>query len=231
MIQVKVYRQQIQPTSTAFQNNHQPTTPEIAVRPDTSATKMPAWNPDKDIPSLASNVILITGGTAGLGSGSISELAKHAPAHIIFTGRNQQSADALIKKQSTATPNVKVTFIRCDISSFASIATASDEILAQISRLDIVMLNAGVMAVDAAVSVDGYEIQMMTNHLGHALLIRRLLPILQQTATTHGDARVINLTSVAYTQAPKLGIDFATLKTPQENQGGLIPGGKYPKAN
>ena len=61
--------------------------------------------------------------------------------------------------------------------------------------------------------------QFATNHLGHALLIRRLLPSLLATASAHGDARIINLTSVAHNMHPKPGIDFSTLKSKQENLG------------
>ena len=79
------------------------------------------WNPDKDIPSLAGKIILITGGTAGLGSGAIVEFAKHSPDHIVFTGRNQKAADALIEKVSKDYPSVQLTFIKCDVSSFESV--------------------------------------------------------------------------------------------------------------
>ena len=75
------------------------------------------------------------------------------------------------------------------------------------------------MATPPALSVDGYEIQFATNHLGHALLIRHLLPTLQATAQSHGDARIISLTSVAHNMHPKPGINFQTLKTKQEDLG------------
>ncbi|WPG99419.1 Hypothetical protein R9X50_00223300 [Acrodontium crateriforme] len=187
-----------------------------------------SFNPDRDIPSLNGKVIFITGGTAGLGLGSIVTLAKHNPAHIVFSGRNQKSADGLIERVKKSSPNVPLTFVKCDISSFASVQEAAKSLTSQCDRLDIVMLNAGIMAVDPATSTDGYEIQFATNHLGHALLVKLLLPLLQKTAQTpDGDVRIINMTSIAYKQAPKMGIDFATLKSPQASLGGLIPGGKW----
>ena len=189
---------------------------------------MSTFNPDKDIPSLAGKVIFITGGTAGLGAGSITELAKQGPAHIFFSGRNQKSADTLIQKVNKALPNVKLTFIRCDISSLASVREAAVSFTNQADRLDILMLNAGIMAVNAAVSTDGYETQFATNHLGHALLVKLLMPTLQETAKKPAaDVRIINMTSVAYNLAPKSGIDFSTLNSPQEKLGGLIPGHKW----
>ncbi len=115
-------------------------------------------------------------------------------------------------------PNVKLTFLKCDISSLASVQECSQTLKAATDRLDILFLNAGIMAVDGATSIDGYEIQWATNQMGHALLVKLLLPLLQHTTQQPGaDVRVINLTSIAYQQAPKpLGIDFETLKSKQE---------------
>lgn len=89
------------------------------------------------------------------------------------------------------------------------------------------MLNAGIMAMPPAVSADGYETQFATNHLGHALLLDLLLPLLKQTAATHGDVRVINMTSIAYTEAPQIGIDFDTVKSDQSNMHFLSSIGKW----
>lgn len=83
-------------------------------------------------------------------------------------------------------------------------------------RLDILICNAGIMAVPAAVTKDGYEIQFGTNHLGHALLIKHLLPVMLKTAELYGDARIVSLTSLGYQVAPSGGIIFETLKTKQE---------------
>ena len=186
------------------------------------------FNPDKDIPSLSGKVILITGGTAGLGYGSVIELAKHQPEQIFFSGRNQKKAHALIAEVKKIAPKVKTTFIKCDISSLASVKEGAASFTQQASRLDILMLNAGIMATPAEVSADGYEMQFATNHLGHALLVKLLLPTLQSTAKLPGaDVRVINMSSLAHDLAPQNGIDFATLHSKQEGMGGMIPGGRW----
>lgn len=179
-----------------------------------------AFKPDTDIPSLAGKVIFITGGTAGLGAGSIAALAKHDPAHIFFSGRNEKSATKLISSIRATTPNANLTFFKCDISSLASVQECARLLTSQTSRLDILMLNAGIMATPPSTSADGYEIQFATNQLGHSLLVKLLLPVLQSTSKLPGaDVRVINMTSVAYKQAPSQGIHFATLKTNQANLG------------
>jgi NAD(P)-dependent dehydrogenase (short-subunit alcohol dehydrogenase family) len=69
-----------------------------------------------------------------------------------------------------------------DLASFASVKNAAQNVLASSSRLDILITNAGIMATPAATTEDGYEIQIGTNHMGHALLTKLLLPLLEQTA-------------------------------------------------
>jgi NAD(P)-dependent dehydrogenase (short-subunit alcohol dehydrogenase family) len=81
-------------------------------------------------------------------------------------------------------------------------------------RLDILMNNAGIIAKPAMLSADGYEIQFATNHLGHAMLTKQLLPVLLKTAKEPGsDVRVISNTSEGYEfhRAIKAGISFSEL--------------------
>ena len=69
------------------------------------------------------------------------------------------------------------------------------------------------MAVPQGLTADGYEIQFGTNHLGHALLIKHLVPTMLRTAKEHGDARIVCLTSTGFNVAPKQGIIFKDLHT------------------
>lgn len=171
-------------------------------------------NPRKEIPDLSGRVILITGGTAGVGRGTVLELAKHNPAHILFTGRNYTAADAVIAQ---ATPGVKVTFVACDTASNASVVSAAQQIMSTVpGRLDVLVCCAGIMAKPPSVSKDGYEIQFATNQLGHSLLIRKLLPLLEKTANLpNPDVRVIMVTSVGWKGTPPGGIQFDKLQSEQ----------------
>lgn len=73
------------------------------------------------------------------------------------------------------------------------------------------------MAQPLELSKDGYEIQFATNHLGHALLIKKLLPTMVKTAKEpDSDVRILFLTSVAYMFHPSGGIQFSGLKTKQD---------------
>lgn len=167
-------------------------------------------------------------GTTGLGAESISFLAAQNPAHIFFSGRNQKRANELISKVQQTSPSTKLTFIECDLSSLASIQTAAKKFTSESDRLDVLMLNAGIMATPASLSKDGYEIQFATNHLGHALLVKLLLPTMLKTAEQPAsDVRLINLASVAYSNAPSSGIEFSKLKTKNSNYGGLLTPNKW----
>lgn len=79
------------------------------------------------------------------------------------------------------------------------------------------MCNAGIMARPPGLTVDGYEIQFGTNHLGHALLIKKLLPLLERTAArSDGDPRIVILSSEGHNFHPKAGINFDDLRTVQD---------------
>ncbi|KAI1389136.1 oxidoreductase [Hypoxylon trugodes] len=151
------------------------------------------------IPNLTGRVILITGGTGGIGAELVVELVKHNPGRIFFTGRNAKSAESTIQRAQVAAPNAPVSFIQCDLASMASVNEAARKILAETDRLDVFLANAGIMAKPEGLSADGYEIQFATNHLGHALLTKKLLPLLERTADLPGaDVRVIITTSTAW---------------------------------
>lgn len=77
------------------------------------------------------------------------------------------------------------------------------------------MCNAGIMAKPPSLTVDGYELQFGTNHVGHALLIKKFLPLLEKRRSEGGDARIVLLSSQAMLFHPKGGIIFDDLKTTQ----------------
>lgn len=71
------------------------------------------------------------------------------------------------------------------------------------------------MAKPPSLTADGYELQFGTNHLGHALLIKKFLPLLEKRKSEGGDARIIILSSQAWNLHPRGGIIFDDLKTTQ----------------
>ncbi|KAF4501188.1 alcohol dehydrogenase Bli-4 [Fusarium agapanthi] len=168
------------------------------------------FNPENDIPSLAGKVIIVTGGTSGLGRSAILTLASHNPSHIYFTGRSSASASSLISSLSP----VPATFLECDLTSIASMRSVAKKFTHD--RLDIFIANAGVMAVDG-LTQDGLELQFGVNHVGDATLLMALLPIMQRTAEQGNEVRFVSVTSLGYAGHPKKGIEFETLHSLQEH--------------
>ncbi|KAL6699314.1 NAD(P)-binding protein [Trichoderma pleuroticola] len=170
------------------------------------------FNPETDIPSLSGKVVLVTGGTAGLGKQSIQALAKHDPQHIYFTGRNQKAADDVMNGIKAENSGVGLIFLEMDFSSLESVRASINQFAHD--RLDILMCNAGVMAVPPAVSKDGFEIHFAINHLAHAIIIHELLPVLTQTAEmSDSDVRVVCLTSEGWKGHPPSGILYDKVRT------------------
>jgi NAD(P)-dependent dehydrogenase (short-subunit alcohol dehydrogenase family) len=108
-----------------------------------------------------------------------------------------------------------------ELASLASVKAAAEKVLTLITRLDIFIANAGIIA-PPGVTTDGYEIQFGTNHLGNAALTLHLLPLLLATAKSvpNADVRFVALTSLGYRGHPQEGVRFDTIRTPQAD---LLP--------
>ncbi|KAF2712745.1 NAD(P)-binding protein [Pleomassaria siparia CBS 279.74] len=168
---------------------------------------MVAFDPEKDIPSLAGKVILVTGGNAGLGKQTIQYLAAHSPSRIYLAARTESKATSAIADIKAAVPDASIDFLSLDLTSFASIAKAAETFKTKEKRLDTLINNAGVMAMPYTLTKEGYEIQFGTNHIGHALLTKLLTPTLLETAKEPGaDVRIVNVSSMGHNLAPSTGI-------------------------
>ena len=195
---------------------------------------MLGYNPDRDVLDLAGKVFLITSstyiatpqsyhhqqtsllGTAGLGKSTVVQLARHNPKHIYFTERNTWAAEAVIAEAIPASTNVS--FVPCDLDSLSFVSQAANSFLKKSgNQLDVLICNAGLMAVPPGIPKDGYEIQFAVNNLAHALLMMLCLPALQKTVHEKGDPRIISLTSLGFRSVFKAGIMFKDLKSSQEN--------------
>ncbi|KAL2073916.1 hypothetical protein VTL71DRAFT_11242 [Oculimacula yallundae] len=173
-----------------------------------------SFNTETDIPALDGEVILITGGNVGLGKQTILQLSKHNPKRIYLAARTQSKAEAAIQEIESLVPSAPITFIQCDLTSLKSVQQCAREFTSKEGRLDLLFLNAGVMALPAGTTTEGYEIQFGTNHVGHALLTKLLLPTLVKTAQEPGaDVRIISVSSIGHIGAPWAGISFPDLKS------------------
>ncbi|MFM8627518.1 MAG: SDR family NAD(P)-dependent oxidoreductase, partial [Candidatus Nanopelagicus sp.] len=125
--------------------------PKVSTLPDN-------WSAS-DIPDLTGKRFLITGATSGIGLSAATELARRN-AHVVITARSADKARDAIKKIG---PGL-VDYILLDLTDLESVKRAA----ARVDRaFDVVVLNAGVMATPFTKTVDGFELQMGTNHLGH----------------------------------------------------------------
>ncbi|KAL2834016.1 short-chain dehydrogenase/reductase [Aspergillus pseudoustus] len=180
---------------------------------------------DRDIPPLDGKVILVTGGNIGLGKQCVLEYAKHNPAKIYLAARTPSKAQAALDEIQKALPRpANIVLLDLDLASLDSVKKAASTVLAESERLDILMLNAGIMAAPPSLTKDGYELQFGTNYLGHALLAKLLTPLLEKTALLalpdSEDVRIITLSSHGHMYAPKPdGIRYETLRTPADSLG------------
>ena len=151
-------------------------------------------------------------GNAGLGKEAIFQLAQHNPSRIYLGARNATKAqDAIASIQEGLSSPVDIRHIPLDLASFKSIRAAAEIFNSDCDRLDILMLNAGTMGNPPTTTEEGFEVQVGTNHIGHFLFTKLLLPTLQRTvATPASDVRVVTLSSVGHSAAPSFEVMTST---------------------
>jgi NAD(P)-dependent dehydrogenase (short-subunit alcohol dehydrogenase family) len=148
---------------------------------------MPGWTAD-DIPDLAGRRAVVTGATSGLGEETAVELARHG-VHVVLAARDAARGERSAARVRAAAPDAAVDVAALDLADLASVREfAAGQVHAP---LDLLVNNAGVMAVPAHRTVDGFELQMATNHLGPFALTGLLLPALLQRP----GARVVTVSS------------------------------------
>jgi len=151
-----------------------------------------AWKAAQ-IPDLTGRIAVVTGATSGLGLSTSRELAAHG-AHVVMTARDPGRGEAAIASVRAAVPSASVEVRPLDTSSLASVRAFAQ---AWTGPLDLLINNAGVMAIPYSLSVDGFELHMATNHLGHFALTGLLLPSLTEAPA----ARVVTVSSQAAKQS------------------------------
>ena len=128
----------------------------------------------RDLPSFAGRTAIVTGANSGLGLATARELAR-AGARVILACRNVEKANA-----ATADLTGDVQVRRLDLQNLDSVRDFADSV----GLVDVLINNAGIMAVPYAITADGFESQIGTNHLGHFALTNLLLPKLTDRVVT-----------------------------------------------
>jgi retinol dehydrogenase 12 len=148
----------------------------------------------------------------------VIQLAKHNPSQIFLTARSADKDQAAVEGVKKIVPGANIAFLQLDLASLASIAKAAKIVDAAAPRLNILINNAGIMMTPAGTTTDGFEVQFGTNHMGHALLTKLLLPKLQSTAKqADAEVRIITLSSVAHEWAPAGGLQLENVRSEQKN--------------
>jgi len=144
---------------------------------------------------LSGTRVLLTGISSGLGLETARAAATHG-AEVVGTARDLDKAHEALAPHA----DLGIAVAPCDLASLESVRACSDALLARRDEFDVVIANAGVMNSPPGRTVDGFETHFGTNHLGHFLLINRLLPLIKARG------RVIVLSSSAH-HASDVSID------------------------
>ncbi len=150
---------------------------------------------------LSNKTIVITGVNSGIGYETMRVLAMRG-AHIIAIGRTlekaQQAADCVAGK---------ITPLSCDLSDLASVKRCAEQIIAMNIPIDVLICNAGIMALHKLTVKDGLELQFFTNYMAHFLLTY----LLMNTICAAEAGRIVMVTGEAFRSTVKGGIDFNNL--------------------
>jgi NAD(P)-dependent dehydrogenase (short-subunit alcohol dehydrogenase family) len=167
---------------------------------------VPGWTVS-DIPGQSGRTVLVTGGNSGLGYQTVLQLARK-DARVLLAARSRARGEEALARLATEAPGNHAELVSIDLADLASVERFASEFLAAGERLDVLVNNAGVMAIPRReTTAQGFERQFGTNHLGHFALTGRLLPALARQP----GSRVITVTSSMHKRAS--GLDFDDLQS------------------
>jgi NAD(P)-dependent dehydrogenase (short-subunit alcohol dehydrogenase family) len=146
---------------------------------------------------MSNKVVVITGTTSGTGFVCARELAKKGATLILLNRKSERSEKAL-KQLKEAVPEANFDAIDCDLQDLSSVKEAINTIKSRYDVIDVLINNAGVMALKDQATKDGYDVQMQTNVISHFLLSKELLPLLRKSK----GGRIVNHSSMARLGGP-----------------------------
>jgi len=150
---------------------------------------------DITVPSLAGKRAVLTGGSDGIGLRIATRLAA-AGADVVLPVRNLRKGEAAVATIRETVPAASMSLHQMDLASLESVAAFGETLRGEGTPVHLLINNAGVMTPpDRQTTVDGFELQFGTNHLGHVALVSHLLPLLRA-----GRAHVTSQVSVAANQ-------------------------------
>lgn len=157
---------------------------------------------EADVPDQTGRIAIVTGSNTGLGYETARALAAKG-AHVVLAVRNLDKGREAVDRIRAAAPKADLKLQALDVGSLDSVRTAADELRSAYPRIDLLINNAGVMYPPKQTTVDGFELQFGTNHLGPftltGLLLDHLLPV--------EGSRVVAVASIAHRIQAKIHFD------------------------
>lgn len=137
----------------------------VSVEASDRVAPKPDWS-THDMPSQKGRIVLVTGGTSGMGYEDALALAR-AGAEVIIAARNPERGAQAIARIRESVPDAKVQFENVDLADLSSVRDLAQRLNQRLPRLDVLINNAAVMAPpERGTSADGFELQLATNYLG-----------------------------------------------------------------
>lgn len=146
-----------------------------------------------DIPSQEGRVAIVTGANSGLGFYTVKGLAEKG-CEVIMACRNTKKGDDAKKELMKENPSMDLKIMDLDLADLESVRKFAEAFRESYTRLDLLINNAGLMAIPLRRTVQGFEMQFGVNHLGHFALTGLLLDLLKNTERS----RVVNVSSAAH---------------------------------
>jgi NAD(P)-dependent dehydrogenase (short-subunit alcohol dehydrogenase family) len=146
------------------------------------------------MPDLTDRRAVVTGANSGIGFEATVELARRG-AHVVMACRSRSRAEearAALKERVDGAPTVDI--MELDLADLSSVAAFAEAYADRFDTLDLLINNAGIMAIPRRETADGFEMQMGVNHFGHFALTGRLVDVLEATP----GARVVTVSSGAH---------------------------------
>ena len=167
----------------------------------------------RQMPSQSGRVAIVTGASSGLGLETAVALGA-AGAQVVMACRNPAKAAEALNEVRRRAPGADAELMTLDLADLASVRRFAAEVGARFDKLDLLINNAGVMAVPQQRTADGFEMQIGTNHFGHFALTGLLLPLLERTP----GSRIVNLASLAHRWTARMNLDDPNFERSRYNK-------------
>lgn len=142
---------------------------------------------------MKDKIVLITGATSGIGKVTAMDMAQKG-ATIVLVYRNEEKGKAVIAEIKRHHENANVSGYVCDLESIASINSLLSELKKNLSKIDVLINNAGTWQTNLSKTADGNEKMFMVNFLAPYMLMKGLYELLKAA----GSARIVNVSSMAH---------------------------------